>query len=86
MTTNGKSLSGGGISGVYGYREKVGTEDRAMCQVNSYLLYKMELLGDFVCLLEFDMFIKHARYFSDNEAGNKRKVIDTIRVMVLLSL
>ena len=48
MTTNGKSLSGGGISGVYGHREKVGTEDRAMCQVNSYLPYKMELLGDFV--------------------------------------
>ena len=39
---------GGGISGVYGHREKVGTEDRAMCQVNSYLPYKMELLGDFV--------------------------------------
>ncbi|SEH40442.1 hypothetical protein SAMN05216583_1463 [Selenomonas sp. KH1T6] len=55
-----------------------------MCQVNSYLLYKMELLGDFVCLLEFDMFIKHKRYFPDNESENKYKIFDKIRVMVFL--
>jgi hypothetical protein len=44
----------------------------------------MELSGDFIWLLGFDMFIKHTRYFLDNEAGNKHNIIDTIRVMELL--
>ena len=32
-------------------------------------------------MLGFDMFIKHTRYFLDNEAGNKHNIIDTSRVM-----
>ena len=46
----------------------------------------MEQLGEFINLLEFDMFIKHVRYFPDGEPGHKFRTLDKIRVMVLLPL
>ena len=43
----------------------------------------MKQLGDYVSLMEFDMSIRHMRYFPDSEPGHKYKIVDKIRVLVL---